>query len=364
MLELISSTWKRIIFEHWRFSWTIKRTHRWLLFKVTRRIVSTTISRASISICIRRRSPCSTCVERYRKIIVCWPNSWIATINNWCSIISIGNTKFSTILEFSSYSNINHWQHLNVWSKWYRSIPITFAYGYAWRNVASWSIVHRMKISSNQKRSWNVSLNRSAPASITNWFWAIATRPPHRRSLLSTMETSIARWSSPRLAWRMHWPYYRRSPRPICSKQRNGPNSTLVSCDVSSFRLARKEETKLYPAPPGNPLRIGDMISLKCSILTAAAYVSLSLNDFLAAKNHASQLLEESRASSGHKYASRMTTEQFDPISPCLDLDTWLVCTCRKVYSPWIRSTWRWINWMQIWRRRTVIFHLKWRLQR
>ena len=64
----------------------------------------------------------------------------------------------------------------------------------------------------------------------------------------------------------------------------------------------RKEETKLYPAPPGNPIRISDMISLKCSILTAAAYVSLCLNDFVSAKNYATNLLEEPRASSGHKF--------------------------------------------------------------
>jgi hypothetical protein len=68
------------------------------------------------------------------------------------------------------------------------------------------------------------------------------------------------------------------------------------------FLFYRKEETKLYSAPPGNPMRIGDMISLKCSILTAAAYVSLCLNDFVSAKNYATNLLEEPRASSGHKF--------------------------------------------------------------
>jgi hypothetical protein len=63
----------------------------------------------------------------------------------------------------------------------------------------------------------------------------------------------------------------------------------------------RQEETKLYSAPPGNPMRIGDMISLKCSILIDAAYVSLCLNDFVSAKNYATSLFDEPRASSGHK---------------------------------------------------------------
>jgi hypothetical protein len=49
-------------------------------------------------------------------------------------------------------------------------------------------------------------------------------------------------------------------------------------------------------------MRIGDMISLKCSILTAAAYVSLCLNDFVSAKNYATDLLNEARASPGHKF--------------------------------------------------------------
>ena len=66
----------------------------------------------------------------------------------------------------------------------------------------------------------------------------------------------------------------------------------------------RKEETKLYPAPPGNPMRIGDMLSLKCSILTAAAYVSLCLNDFVLAKNYSTSLLSEPRASPGHKFVN------------------------------------------------------------
>ena len=65
--------------------------------------------------------------------------------------------------------------------------------------------------------------------------------------------------------------------------------------------LFRDEETKLYSAPPGNPMRIGDIIVLKCSILTAAAYVSLCLNDFVSAKNYATILLDEPRASSGHR---------------------------------------------------------------
>ncbi|CAF2078967.1 unnamed protein product [Rotaria magnacalcarata] len=68
----------------------------------------------------------------------------------------------------------------------------------------------------------------------------------------------------------------------------------------------QKDGTKHYPAPPGNTIRIGDMIALKCSILTAAAYVSLCLNDFVSAKNYATYLLEESRASSGHKYLARL----------------------------------------------------------
>lgn len=68
----------------------------------------------------------------------------------------------------------------------------------------------------------------------------------------------------------------------------------------------RKDEEQLYPAPPGNPLRIGDMIALKCSILASASYVCLCLNDFLSAKTYATNLLEEPRASPGHKYLARL----------------------------------------------------------
>jgi hypothetical protein len=67
------------------------------------------------------------------------------------------------------------------------------------------------------------------------------------------------------------------------------------------YFVHRNEETKLYPVSPGNPLRLVDMISLKCSILTAAAYVSLCLNDFISAKIYANNLLEEPRASPGHR---------------------------------------------------------------
>ncbi|CAF0720175.1 unnamed protein product [Rotaria sordida] len=82
--------------------------------------------------------------------------------------------------------------------------------------------------------------------------------------------------------------------------------NALTSLPIITEADLQKEETKLYPAPPGNPMRIGDMIALKCSILTAAAYVSLCLNDFVSAKNYATNLLDEPRASSGHKYLARL----------------------------------------------------------
>lgn len=78
----------------------------------------------------------------------------------------------------------------------------------------------------------------------------------------------------------------------------------FINC--TSVFFCRKDEDKLYPAPPGNPLRIGDMIALKCSILTSAAYVSLCLNDFLSAKTYATNLLEETRASAGHKFVFKL----------------------------------------------------------
>ena len=84
-------------------------------------------------------------------------------------------------------------------------------------------------------------------------------------------------------------------------------SGSRVSCRAvrihrpSMFRISRKEDGKLYPASPGTPVRISDMLSLKCSVLTAASYVSLCLNDFVSAKNYAISLLEESRASAGHK---------------------------------------------------------------
>lgn len=51
-------------------------------------------------------------------------------------------------------------------------------------------------------------------------------------------------------------------------------------------------------------MRMGDMLSLKCSILIASAYVSLCLNDFVSAKNYSTSLLNEPRASSGHKFVN------------------------------------------------------------
>ncbi|CAF3384282.1 unnamed protein product [Rotaria sp. Silwood1] len=82
--------------------------------------------------------------------------------------------------------------------------------------------------------------------------------------------------------------------------------NALTSLPIITEADLQKEETKLYPAPPGNPMRIGDMIALKCSIFTAAAYVSLCLNDFVSAKNYATNLLDEPRASPGHKYLARL----------------------------------------------------------
>ncbi|CAF5197009.1 unnamed protein product, partial [Rotaria magnacalcarata] len=81
---------------------------------------------------------------------------------------------------------------------------------------------------------------------------------------------------------------------------------TITTLCIVLIIVSRKDGTKHYPAPPGNTIRIGDMIALKCSILTAAAYVSLCLNDFVSAKNYATYLLEEPRASSGHKYLARL----------------------------------------------------------
>jgi len=66
------------------------------------------------------------------------------------------------------------------------------------------------------------------------------------------------------------------------------------------------EETKLFAAPPGNPLKIGEMIALKCSILIGASYVSLCLNDFVSAKIYATNLLDEPRAAPGQKYLARL----------------------------------------------------------
>ena len=95
---------------------------------------------------------------------------------------------------------------------------------------------------------------------------------------------------------------------------------------IASF--FRKEEAKLYPAPPGNPMRIGDIIALKCSILTAASYVSLCLNDFLSAKTYATNLLEEPRASSGHKFVQLIDFALFIYLS----IDILHVYISRKVY--------------------------------
>ncbi|CAF0808174.1 unnamed protein product [Didymodactylos carnosus] len=112
------------------------------------------------------------------------------------------------------------------------------------------------------------------------------------------------------------------SSTPPPQQQQSTPNNNVVSCSMEFAQLCLRnamgllpnitdadlqtEEVKLYPSSPTNPIRATEMICLKCSILTASAYVSLCLNDYQNAYSYSLALLKETRASAGHKYLARL----------------------------------------------------------
>ncbi|XP_050395792.1 CCR4-NOT transcription complex subunit 10 isoform X1 [Patella vulgata] len=67
-----------------------------------------------------------------------------------------------------------------------------------------------------------------------------------------------------------------------------------------------QQDMLMVPAPPGNPMRSVEVANLRCSILCAAAYVSLSLNDHLMALNYAKNLLRQPRISGAQRYLGNL----------------------------------------------------------
>ncbi|XP_029640500.1 CCR4-NOT transcription complex subunit 10 [Octopus sinensis] len=69
---------------------------------------------------------------------------------------------------------------------------------------------------------------------------------------------------------------------------------------------ANKSDIFLVPAPPSNPMRAAEVSNLRCSILTASAYVSLCLNDHLIALNYTNSLLSQPRLSGAQRYLAHL----------------------------------------------------------
>ncbi|KAK3085445.1 hypothetical protein FSP39_003407 [Pinctada imbricata] len=65
-------------------------------------------------------------------------------------------------------------------------------------------------------------------------------------------------------------------------------------------------EILLVAAPPGNPMRATEVASLRCSILAASAYVSLCLNDYTLALQHADKLLKQPKLTGAQKYLGHL----------------------------------------------------------
>ncbi|XP_014663767.1 PREDICTED: CCR4-NOT transcription complex subunit 10-like isoform X2 [Priapulus caudatus] len=77
------------------------------------------------------------------------------------------------------------------------------------------------------------------------------------------------------------------------------------------------------PAPPGSPLNACELENLRCSVLSASAYVCLYLGDNLVALQHAEKLLEQTKLSGvqrylGHLYAAEALV-MLDCISHAID---------------------------------------------
>jgi CCR4-NOT transcription complex subunit 10 len=62
----------------------------------------------------------------------------------------------------------------------------------------------------------------------------------------------------------------------------------------------------LIPAPPGNPLKMEEVSSLRCSVLACRSYVALHHSDYLVALQYADKLLRQPRLSGAHRYLAHM----------------------------------------------------------
>ncbi|XP_071957629.1 CCR4-NOT transcription complex subunit 10-like [Antedon mediterranea] len=62
----------------------------------------------------------------------------------------------------------------------------------------------------------------------------------------------------------------------------------------------------LKPAPPSQPLKSSEVISLRCSILACSAYVKLGLRDFTCALENAEKLISQPQVSGSLKYLGHM----------------------------------------------------------
>lgn len=65
-------------------------------------------------------------------------------------------------------------------------------------------------------------------------------------------------------------------------------------------------EPVLIKAPPGNPMRTNEVATLRCSVLTASAYVALCLNDYTMALQYSELLLKQPKISGAQKYLAHM----------------------------------------------------------
>jgi hypothetical protein len=62
-------------------------------------------------------------------------------------------------------------------------------------------------------------------------------------------------------------------------------------------------EPTMVPAPPSSPMRASEVANLRCSILSASAYIALCLNDYIVALKHCRNLLRQPRLSGAQRYA-------------------------------------------------------------
>ncbi|RUS91989.1 hypothetical protein EGW08_000202 [Elysia chlorotica] len=88
------------------------------------------------------------------------------------------------------------------------------------------------------------------------------------------------------------------------------PKDPLDAKPVPQDAMAESGPPPTYPmllsAEPGNPLQASEVANLRCSILTASAYVCLCTNDFLKALHYAVDLLRQPNLTGAQRYLGHM----------------------------------------------------------